>query len=380
MLRYLLLVSFLFRASVALSQNEVRFEIKSLPEGHPAGSMLYLAGSFNGWNPKDPRYSYLMDDKGIWYLNMAMEAGKYEYNITRGGWDKVETKKSGAGVENRSMAVPTPGTVTLDIEGWADQFAKEPKKSTASKNVYIMSKAFRIKELETTRRIWIYFPPDYTTSRKYYPVLYMHDGQNVFEDSTSFSGEWGVDEFMDSIRTYCIVVAIDHGGAKRINEYCPYDMEKFGKGEGKQYVDFLATTLKPYIDKKYRTLKKKEYTFVAGSSMGGLISMYAILQYPKVFGGAGVFSPAFWVGPKIFDDITAKGEKVKGKIYFYAGKQEGESMVPDMLKAFEKMRAVSKADMTTVIRDDGKHNEPTWRREFPLFYNWLIKQEIKTKR
>ena len=86
-----------------------------------------------------------------------------------------------------------------------------------------------------------------------------------------------------------------------------------------------------------------------------------------------MFSPAFWVGQKIFEDIKAKGRKVKSNIYFFAGKQESESMVPDMMKAFEEMAAVSKSKMTTVIWDDGKHNEPTWRKEFPLFYQWLVK-------
>jgi len=84
-------------------------------------------------------------------------------------------------------------------------------------------------------------------------------------------------------------------------------------------------TLKPYIDKNYRTLADKQNTFIAGSSMGGLISMYAVLKYPKVFGGAGVFSPAFWIGPKIFDDIMKKGIAVNSKIYFYCGGQEGET-------------------------------------------------------
>jgi predicted alpha/beta superfamily hydrolase len=201
----------------------------------------------------------------------------------------------------------------------------------------------------------------------------MHDGQNVFEDTTSYSGEWGVDECLDSMKKKCIVVAVDHGGSKRINEYCPYDMERFGKGEGSQYVDFLARTLKPFIDKKYRTLKDRKNTFVAGSSMGGIISMYTVLKYPAVFGGAGVFSPAFWVGPKIFDEIKKKGKAVNAKIYFYAGKQEGEGMIPGMLKAFNGMARLSKSKMTAVIRDEGKHNEARWRMEFPLFYAWLVK-------
>ncbi len=370
-----LFVCFLLAVLSVTGQNTTRFEIKSLPPGHAANSSIYIAGSFNGWNPKNEQYKFNQDAKGNYFLELKLDPGKYEYKITRGGWDKVETKKDGHSIENRSFAVPADKTIELVIQEWADKFPAAPKKSSASKNVYIMAKDFRIKELGTTRRVWIYFPPDYTTTQKHYPVLYMHDGQNVFEDSTSFSGEWGVDEFMDTARQNCIVVAIDHGGPKRINEYCPYDMEKFGKGEGKQYVDFLVKTLKPYVDRKFRTLRKKENTFIAGSSMGGLISMYAILAYPKTFGGAGVFSPAFWVGPTIYDDIAKKGEKVKGRIYFYAGKEESETMVSDMLKAFSTMHAVSKANMTTVIRDDGKHNEPTWRKEFPLFYQWLLENK-----
>ena len=137
-------------------------------------------------------------------------------------------------------------------------------------------------------------------------------------------------------------------------------------------------TLKPFIDKNYRTLKDKENTFIAGSSMGGLISLYAVLKYPNVFGGAGVFSPAFWIsGTKIFNDIEKKGKKVNSRIYFYGGKQEGETMVPDMLKAFETMAKVSKSKMTTVIRDDGKHNEARWRIEFPLFYDWINLQTLR---
>ena len=109
--------------------------------------------------------------------------------------------------------------------------------------------------------------------------------------------------------------------------------------------------------------------------MGGLISMYAVLKYPKIFGGAGVFSPSFWITEtKIFADINTKGKKVNSKIYFYAGKQESKTMIPDMLKAFEGMNKVSKSIMETVIRDEGKHNEATWRKEFPLFYKWINPQ------
>src|SRR5579875_2261824 len=149
-------------------------------------------------------------------------------------------------------------------------------------------------------------------------------------------------------------------------------MPKYGKGEGDQYVDFLVQTLKPFIDKHYRTKADAANTFILGSSMGGLISFYAILKYPNVFGGAGVFSPAFWITPQLKNINPEQAKKVKGKIYFYAGEQESETMVPDMLDVFNQMHKYSKAKMETVIRAEGKHNEPTWRKEFPLFYEWMF--------
>ena len=257
---------------------------------------------------------------------------------------------------------------------FAQNETKPAIKSSASGNVIIIDTAFGIPQLQRSRKIWIYLPAGYSTSKKKYPVLYMHDGQNVFDNATSYAGEWGVDEFLDSVKLKeSIVVAIDNGLNKRMNEYNPYDSERFGKGEGGLYVDFLVKTLKPYIEKKYRTKKCRKSRFIAGSSMGGLISLYAVLKYPRVFGGAGIFSPAFWVAPKIYDDIQSRGRKVKGKLYFYAGKQEGETMVPYMLKAFEALTSVSRSKISTVIRDEGKHNEATWRKEFPLFYEWLLK-------
>lgn len=359
-----------------LHGQTIRFEVAP-PIGHDSDSSVYIAGSFNNWDPKNEKFKFNLNNDG-YFLEITLKTGAYEYKITRGGWDKVECTRTGAGIANRQLKVLGNETVKITVESWQDRYPAQKRVvvSTASKQVRIIDTAFFIPQLNRKRRVWIYLPEFYSNSNEKYPVLYMQDGQNVFDNATSFSGEWGVDEFLDTVSLKkCIVVGIDHGGAKRINEYCPYDMEKFGKGEGGAYVDFLVKTLRPFINKSYRTKTDRKDTWLAGSSMGGIISMYAILKYPKVFGGAGVFSPAFWVGPKIFDDIKTKGNKVKGSIYFYAGKQEGEAMVPDMLKAFEGMARVSKARMETVIRDDGKHNEPTWRKEFPLFYKWITKKK-----
>ncbi|HEV8506456.1 MAG TPA: alpha/beta hydrolase-fold protein [Chitinophagaceae bacterium] len=371
------LLSALVAVLISYSQHSVTFIISSFPLKNSNDSNLFVAGSFNGWNPQNKDFRFQKNESGNYSLGIKLADGMYEYKVTRGGWDKVECKKGGAGIQNRFFKLSSDTTIDLMVEEWADNIEKKPRISTAGKNVHIVDTAFFIPQLNRTRRVWISLPPDYATSNKRYPVLYMHDGQNVFDDLTSFAGEWSVDETLDSIGSHSgemIVVAVDHGGDKRINEYCPYDMEKYGKGEGDKYVDFLAKTLKPFVDKTYRTQKDKKNTFVAGSSMGGLISMYAVLKYPKVFGGAGVFSPAFWIGPRIFDDIKAKGARVNSKIYFYCGAQEGETMQPDTEKAFSEMRKISKSRMVCVVRADGKHSEWVWKEEFPLFYLWLMEK------
>lgn len=370
------IILLLFLSLSAISQHNILLRVESLPSYHSSGNDIYLAGSFNGWNPQDAKYKFQKDEKGNYFFDLKLDNGTYEYKITRGGWDKVECWKNGAGIENRILKLSSDTVISLTIEEWADRFLTQPKKSTASKNVHIIDTAFVIPQLKRIRRVWIYLPEGYDkTSGNRYPVLYMHDGQNVFDDATAYAGEWGVDEFLDSTKQkQAIVVAVDHGGDKRLVEYNPYDNDRFGKGEGDRYVDFLVNTLKPFIDKNFRTVKDKEHTFIAGSSMGGLISMYAVIKYPEVFGGAGVFSPAFWVGPKIFDDIKAKGGKTTSAIYFYGGSLEGETMVPDMQKAYEEMKKISKSKLKIVVNENGKHNEPTWRKEFPEFYKWISPQ------
>jgi hypothetical protein len=99
-----------------------------------------------------------------------------------------------------------------------------------------------------------------------------------------------------------------------------------------------------------------------------------MLRQPRKWGGAGVFSPACWVVPGLEKEVQARARKVKGRIYFFAGKGESEQMVPDMLTMFNTMATRSKAKLTTVIRAEGKHNEATWRKEFPLFQQWILRR------
>ncbi len=250
------------------------------------------------------------------------------------------------------------------------------KNHSVSVNVKIIDTAFYIPQLKRKRRIWIYLPPDYASSKKNYPVLYMHDGQNLFDNATSYAGEWGVDEYLDSIsksgKKEVIVVGIDNGLSKRMSEYNPWEFENFGKGEGDKYVDFLVQTLKPFIDKKYRTLKNKPNTYIAGSSMGGLISLYAVLKFPQVFGGAGIFSPAFWTASGIDSMVIAGVENVNSRLFFYAGEKEGDSMIPDMERIEKEIKERSKSPIKEIIGKDEHHSETAWRKYFPDFYEWVI--------
>lgn len=246
--------------------------------------------------------------------------------------------------------------------------------STASSRVSIIDTAFKIPQLNRTRRIWIYLPESYNKPGKSFPVLYMQDGQNIFDAATSFAGEWGADEAMDSISRQWIIVGIDNGQQKRMNEFNLFDEERFGKGEGRAYLDFIVNDLKPFIDRNYRTKSTARFTAIAGSSMGGLISFYAGLLHPNVFGQIGVFSPSFWIAPNLDSMISATIPRRIKKIprfYFYGGQKEGGPVVGDLQKVAGNLSAQSKKAYTVNVNAEGQHNEKTWRSVFDDFLSWL---------
>ena len=361
---------------LANAQYKVHFVFKKLPSYHKPSDTVYIAGSFNRWNPKDPRFAAIRvrQNSGI---TIDLPKGMFEYKFTLGNWDDAETGSDGTSAENRLISIEKDTTVLIEIDDWANHFPKKAKQSTASHNVHILDSAFYMPQLNRNRRVWIYLPYSYSTTRKKYPVLYMHDGQNLFDNSTASFGEWGIDEALDTMSHLfgeMIVVAVDHGGEKRINEYAPFDMDQYGKGEGDCYVDFLVQTLMPYINNHYRTKKSARYTAIAGSSMGGLISFYAALKYPDKFGASGIFSPAFWITPQLKEYAAKRASKAKGRMYFYAGQQEGEKMVPDVLSYLQLLSKQSKLKLKSHIRAEGKHSEETWREEFPGFYAWLMNE------
>lgn len=248
--------------------------------------------------------------------------------------------------------------------------------STATPNVQVLAQRFTLPGLGRERTLRLYLPPSYGRNNTRYPVVYMHDGQNLFDAATAYAGEWGVDETLNEMAQHrgfeAIVVGIDNGGERRMTELNPYDHPRFGAGEGAAYLQFLVSVVKPYIDSHYRSLPDREHTAVMGSSMGGVISHAAILRYPQVFGLAGVLSPAYWTAPGLFDEARAQPLPADARVYLSMGELEGQQALTDVSRMQALMASQSAA--VTLHRVPGaEHNEAAWRAEFKTVLKWLFK-------
>jgi len=256
-------------------------------------------------------------------------------------------------------------------------FSQE-KKSTSTSNVSILQKEFLIPKLnKISHKIWVYLPPNYVETSKKYPVIYMHDGQNLFDNVTSYIGEWEVDETLNNLFKKTgkgfIIVGIENGGEERINEYTPWAHEKYGGGKGDIYIDFIVNTLKPYIDSNYRTKPQQKHTGLIGSSLGGLISYYGGLKYPETFGKIGALSTSFWFSNKVEDFTITYGNAKKVKLFLLVGGKEGETMVSDTEKMDKLLleTGFKSKNLKTKINSEGNHNEVFWKSEFPEIVSWL---------
>ncbi|MBT8219441.1 MAG: alpha/beta hydrolase [Bacteroidia bacterium] len=249
--------------------------------------------------------------------------------------------------------------------------------STAQPNVRVLDHSFEIPGLERSRQIRIYIPPGYNESDQSYPVLYMHDGQNLYDDTTSFVGEWGIDESLNELSSTSdlnlIVVGIDNGQEKRIHEMSPWDHEKYGKAEGKEYVDFIVHVIKPYIDSTYRTLSHRENTGIMGSSLGGFVSHFAIYAYPEVFGKAGILSSAYWFADEIYAFTRENPVPKDTRLCMVVGNHEGE-MVEGSRVMYDLILETGhpKNNISFTIDPEGGHNETSWKRQFVDAVVWLF--------
>jgi len=266
-------------------------------------------------------------------------------------------------------------TLEVTILSWEDTGGTN---HTAAENVVVMDEEFYMPQFNRYRRIWLYLPPDYETSGKDYPVLYMHDGQNLFDAATSFAGEWEVDETLNDLfadgKDVPIVVGIDNGGGDRIDEYTPWPNQNYGGGDGDLYTQFIVETLKPYIDENYRTKPDRENTGVMGSSLGGLISHYISIKYQDVFSMSGIFSPSYWFNDSVYDFTFNTGKLHDMNLYIMGGSAESGGLVDEMMAMTDTLMAAGfqEDEMALKVVPGGQHNEALWRQEFGDAYNWLF--------
>ncbi|MEN0046828.1 MAG: alpha/beta hydrolase-fold protein, partial [Bacteroidota bacterium] len=358
---------------------QLTIKIAKVPASTPAMDNIHIAGDFQAWNPSDPNYILTNNEDGTYEITFIPAVGQIEFKFARGEWAKVEGNADGNVISNRTLNYTgSPQTEELQIQGWEDLDGGMSSNSTAADNVFLFDANFEIPQLGRERKIWIYLPPDYEDSEKFYPVIYMQDGQNVFDAATSFSGEWEVDESLNRLFEEgdfgCIVVAIENGGANRINEYSAWNNPQYGGGEGAQYLEFIVNTLKPKIDANYRTLPGREYTGLLGSSLGGLISHYGIVEHQETFSKAGIFSPSYWFVDEIYQHTKDTEKEFSQKLYLLGGQNEGGSMAQKINDMYNVLleKGYGEEEVLRVIHADGEHAEWYWRREFPAVYKWLF--------
>ncbi len=232
------------------------------------------------------------------------------------------------------------------------------------------------------RRCYIYLPDSYRKEpEKRYPVMYMFDGHNVFFDAdATFGKSWGMRDYMHRAKKQMIIVAVEcnHEGNQRLEEYSPFSFEapRLGKirGRGATYMNWLVRTLKPYIDANYRTLPDREHTMIAGSSMGGLMSLYAVCAYNQVFQRAACLSPSLWVDTnKVLNLICKSNLRNDTSIYMDYGSKELDNHMASAgtLMLATQMLMAKQANVTLRIVPGGDNSESSWEKQIPIFMECL---------
>lgn len=244
--------------------------------------------------------------------------------------------------------------------------------------IEVIDEAYEIHQLGRTRRISVLLPYNYYETDKSYPVLYLHDGQNLFDEYAPY-GNWGIDKTLEKMAENgmgdVIIVAIDHGGKLRIQEYLPYSTPRYTEAEGNLYLQFMLDDLKPMIERLFRVRPEREFTGIGGSSLGGLISLYAGFKYPEFFGNMMIFSPSLWISEEIYQMAKAFVPAGPTDIYLYAGGMESANhygQVRRLDTILQEKRKYDGFNLMFAHNPSGQHKEIHWGKQFPLAYQWLF--------
>ncbi len=233
-------------------------------------------------------------------------------------------------------------------------------------------------QLHNERDLYVYLPPDCGLAGRRHPVLYMQDGQNLFDDATSFAGEWHVDESLEEWAgdiAAPIVVGIANAGARRLDEYTPFVDERHGGGDGAAYVEFVVETVKPLVDRTFPTLPQRDSTGIAGSSLGGLISLFAFFVRGETFGRVAALSPSVWFGNREILRFLRGAPRPDGRIYLDTGTAEGWKTVRNARRLRSRLVRKGYAEgrqLTYVEARGAGHGEAEWARRFPAAARFLF--------
>lgn len=348
------------------------------------GRPIYLTGNFNKWNPKDENYKLSKTESGGYFIEIDDQIlpPKIEYKFTKGGWESVEIDIYDNIMPNRKVN-RSKKTVNNFVEKWRLNWG--PFKDAYFPLAEVISEKFYIPQLDKYRKVWALLPFDYYNSDKQYPVLYLQDAQNLFNEGAEF-GNWEIDKKLSLLAEYgrgdLIVVAIEHGDEERMKEYIFDNDAVIKNAEGKKYIRFITDTLKPYVDAKYRTKKDRENTGIGGSSLGALISIYSGFLYPEVYSKLMLFSPSLWIEPQNNFPMLNFKHPYTMKIYLYGGSKEGSKMVNRInkfSKSLEKMQVdkIYDFEIKININPDGHHQEFYWSQEFPRAVEWLYYDSLQ---
>jgi len=338
---------------------------------------VYISGNFNNWHTQDTNFLMTKIEDNLYQYEFPADFDYPEellYKFTKGDWSEVEIDAHGNRTENRSTK-NNSGIQNEYVARWRKNWL--PFKQSFLPQVQLISDEFEIPQLNKTRKIWALLPHDYDKSDERYPVMYLQDAQNLFNESAKY-GNWEIDKKLAVMSEYkigkIIIIAIEHAEEDRIKEF-NVGKTVLGKGQGKKYIRFVTETLKPFVDSNFRTKTEREHTGIGGSSMGGLVSIFSGLRYPEVYGKLMVFSPSLWVVPKLKMESNSTNTD-DTKIYLYAGGDESDTMI-EHVKSFKDDVISSefvkdKMKINLSINMHGKHNETYWSDEFPMAIEWLF--------
>jgi predicted alpha/beta superfamily hydrolase len=230
----------------------------------------------------------------------------------------------------------------------------------------------------TQRDLDIFLPPSYRRGTQRYPVVYMQDGQNLADPDRAFAGTWELERAMSTLAERgleAIVVGIPNMGQARLAEYTPFVDAKAGGGDGDAYVAFVERTIKPLIDRRFRTRPEREATGIFGSSLGGLISLYAFFRAPETFGFAGAMSPSLWFAGRAMLSYVARDGNPPGRLYLDAGTEEGAGTVRDARELATILRAKGFGNdrLRFVTDEGGRHQEAHWARRLVPALEFLLR-------